>query len=244
VIGQTRAEVLKLRSTRTTLGLAIGLFALLLLTVLLTGLLTSTVELAQTDNQRDLLGLGGIATLFTALTGLLLVTSEFRFGTIRSTVLVTPRRSHVVLGKVVAAAVAGLAMGGAAVLLAYAIGYVCLSGRDVPIALSGGEEAQLLLGLLASTALWGVIGVGLGAIVRNQVGAVIGLLAWVFVVENLLFNLVPSVGRFVPSQAMNALIGSTADHLVAPAAGGALLVAWAAVLVAIGSALVARRDVD
>jgi len=244
VIAQTLAELLKLRSTRTTLGLVLGMFALLLLTTLLTGLLTPTDELAHPENQRDLLGLGGIATLFTALTGLLLVTSEFRFGTIRSTVLVTPRRSRVVLGKVAAAGLAGLAIGGAAVLLAFAIGYLCLSGRDVPIALDGGQKAQLVLGLLLATALWGVIGVGLGAIVRNQVGSVIGLLAWVFVVENLLFGLVPSVGRLVPSQAVNALVGSTDEHLVAPAAGGALLVAWAAVLVAAGAALVARRDVD
>jgi len=244
VIGQTRAEILKLRSTRTTLGLVIGMFALLLLTVLLTGLLTPTDELAHADTQHDLLGLGGISTLFTALTGLLLVTSEFRFATIRSTVLVTPRRSHVVLGKVAAAAIAGLAMGAAAVFLGFGIGYACLSGRGVPIALDGGEKAQLLLGLLLAAALWGVIGVGLGALVRNQVGAVIGLLAWVFVVENLLFGLVPSVGRFVPSQAMNALIGNTGDHLVPAAAGGALLVAWAAGLVVAGTALVARRDVD
>ena len=43
-------------------------------------------------------------------------------------------------------------------------------------------------------ALWGAIGTALGTIIRNQVGAVITLLAWGFVVDNLLFGLVPSVG--------------------------------------------------
>jgi len=86
--------------------------------------------------------------------------------------------------------------------------------------------------------------VGLGAILRNQVASVIALLAWVFVVDNLLFGLAPSVGRFTPSMAMQALVGDTNSDLVSPAAGAALLVAWAAVLALAGLALTARRDVN
>ena len=55
------------------------------------------------------------------------------------------------------------------------------------------------LGALAGVALWGAMGAGLGAILRNQVGGVITLLAWGFVVDRLLFGLVPSVGRFMPT---------------------------------------------
>ena len=47
---------------------------------------------------------------------------------------------------------------------------------------------------------------GLGAIIRNQVGAVITLLASGFVVDNLLFGLVPSIGRFTPTHAEDALL--------------------------------------
>jgi hypothetical protein len=81
-------------------------------------------------------------------------------------------------------------------------------------------------------------------IVRNQVGAIIGLLAWLFLVENLLFGLAPSVGRYVPSQAQNALMGFTTDHLLSPAAGAAVLLAWTVVLCAAGAVLAARRDVS
>ena len=97
---------------------------------------------------------------------------------------------------------------------------------------------------LASIALWGGIGAGLGAILRNQVGSVIGVLVWIFAIENLLFGFVPSVGRFTPGRASDALMGLTTDHLVAPAAGGAVLVAWVVVLAAGGLALTARRDVS
>jgi ABC-2 type transport system permease protein len=81
-------------------------------------------------------------------------------------------------------------------------------------------------------------------IVRNQVGAIIGLLAWGFVVENLLFALAPSVGRLTPGQAQNAFMGLTTSHLLSPAAGGVVLLAWTVVLCLAGTALTARRDVN
>ena len=92
-------------------------------------------------------------------------------------------------------------------------------------------------------ALRGAFGVGLGAILRSQVGAVIALLAWDFVVNSLLFGLAPSVGRFMPTPAANALMGLKTTHLLPPAAGGAVLLAWTAVLALAGLALTLRRDV-
>jgi ABC-2 type transport system permease protein len=74
----------------------------------------------------------------------------------------------------------------------------------------------LVLGGLAGIALRGAFGVGLGAIVRNQVAAVIGLLAWDFVVNGPLFGLAPSVGRFMPTTAANALMGLKTTHLLSP----------------------------
>ena len=79
---------------------------------------------------------------------------------------------------------------------------------------------------------------------RNQIGAVIGVLVWVFVVENLLFGFVPSVGRFTPGRAQDALTGMTADHLLPAAAGGAVLVAWSLGLLAAGLVATRARDVD
>ena len=128
--------------------------------------------------------------------------------------------------------------------LGFAIGYVCLAGRDIDYELSGGQTTLLLLGTVAGGGLWGAIGVALGAIVRNQVGAIIALLAWGFVAENLLIGLVPSVGRFGPVHAGDALLGQTAEHFLHAAPGGLVLAAWAAILAPAGVALVARRDVD
>jgi ABC-2 type transport system permease protein len=244
MIAQAKAELLKIRSTRATLGLIAAMLALVLLLVLLTGLLSKTGVLAGKDTQRNLLGVGGVAALFAALAGLLVVTGEYRHGTIRPTFLFTPRRPRVLGAKLAASMVTGLAFGVVAEAIGFAVGAVILASRGVPFALSGGEATQLVVGTIVGVVLWGGLGVGLGAILRNQVAAVIGLLAWVFVIENLVFGLAPSVGRYGPEQAANALTGLTTAHLLSPVAGGAVLIAWVAALVAAGGVLTVRRDVD
>ena len=244
MIVEVKAELLKIRSTRTTLGLIAAMLALLLLLVLLTGLLANTGVLAGKDTQRNLLGLGGVAGIFAALAGVLVVTGEYRHGTIRPTFLFTPRRPRVLGAKLAASMVTGLAFGVVAEAIGFAVGAVILAGRGVPFALSGGEATQLVVGTIVGVVLWGGLGVGLGAILRNQVAAVIALLAWAFVIENLVFGLAPSVGRYGPEQAATALTGLTTRHLLSPVAGGAVLIAWVAALVAAGVVLTVRRDVD
>jgi ABC-2 type transport system permease protein len=243
VIAQTQAELLKIRSTRTTIGIVVGMIALILLFSLLSGLLTKPPNLTSTEDQRGLLSVGSTAGVFSALAGIMLVTSEYRFGTIRPTFLFTPRRSRVVAAKLAAGLLAGIVFGVVGEGIGFAIGYATLTGRGIDYALNGSQTALLVFGSLAGVALFGALGVGLGLIVRNQVGAIIGLLAWGFIAENLLFAFVPSVGRFGPVHAQNGLMGLTSAHLLPAAAGGATLLAWTIAFALIGTALVGRRDV-
>jgi ABC-2 type transport system permease protein len=145
---------------------------------------------------------------------------------------------------VIAGALAGLAFGVIGEGIGWAIGNAILDGRGITVALNGSEIVLLTLGGLAGVALWGAIGAGLGAIIHNQVGAVITLLAWGLVVDNLLFGLAPSVGRFVPTRASDALMGLKVHHLLSPGAGAVILIAWAVALAAVGIALTARRDIS
>jgi ABC-type transport system involved in multi-copper enzyme maturation permease subunit len=243
VIAQTQAELLKIRSTRTTIGIVLGMIGLILLFSLLSGLLTKPPSLTSTEDQRGLLSVGSLAGVFSALAGIMLVTSEYRFGTIRPTFLFTPKRSRVVGAKLAAGLLAGTLFGVVGEGLGFAIGYAALAGRGIGYALNGSQTTLLLLGTLAGVALWGALGVGLGLIVRNQVGAIIGLLAWGFVAENLLFAFVPSVGRFGPVHAQNGFMGLTSNHLLPPAAGGTTLLAWTLALAIVGTSLAAHRDV-
>jgi ABC-2 type transport system permease protein len=243
VIAQVHAELLKIRSTRTTLGLVAGMIALIVLFALLAGLLTKAPHLTTAEDQRGLLDIGSIAGLFSALAGVMLITGEYRHGTIRSTFLFDPRRSHVLAAKAIAGLLAGVAFGIVGEALGFGLGYLALHVRGIPFALRSGQTAHMLGGGLAAVALWAVIGTAVGAIVRNQVGTIIGLLAWGLIVDNLLFAFVPSVGRYSPNHAENALEGLTTKHLLTATAGGAVLLAWAAALTIAGMLTTARRDV-
>jgi ABC-type transport system involved in multi-copper enzyme maturation permease subunit len=243
MIAQVQAELLKIRTTRTTIGIVLGMVALILLFSLLSGLLTKAPSLTSTEDQRGLLSVGSLAGVFSALAGIMLVTSEYRHGTIRPTFLFTPKRSRVVDAKLAAGLLAGMLFGIVGEGLGFAIGYACLAGRNIDYALNGAQTTLLVLGTLAGVALWGALGVGIGMAVRNQVGAIIGLLAWGFVAENLLFAFLPSVGRFAPAHAGDAFIGLTSKHLLPAVAGGATLLAWTIAFAIVAAVFAARRDV-
>jgi ABC-2 type transport system permease protein len=243
-MNQLRAEILKIRSTRTTMGLLIGLVALALLFIILTCTLSPANQVITEQDQIGLLSFGSIAGVFAALAGIMLFTSEYRFGTIRPTFLFNPSRSRLFASKMLAGALAGLVFGIIGEGLTFAIGLIILKARDIPISLSGGNITMLIVGSVVGSALWGVIGVGLGAVIPNQVGAVIALLAWGFVVENLLFGLVPSVGRLLPVHAQDSIIGFTGQHYLSGIEGTIVLIAWTALLAGAGLFQLRRRDIN
>lgn len=244
MIAQIKAEILKIRSTRTGIGLILGMIALILLFTLLTGLLSHPSGLTSREDQRQLLSLSSLAGVFSALAGMLLVTGEYRFGTIRPTILFNPERSHLFAAKVVASTLAGVAFGVLGEAVGWAVGYAILGGRGITIALSAGDVLLLTLGGIVGAALWGAIGAGLGAIIHNQVGGIIALLAWGLAVDNLLFGLVPSVGRFMPTRAADSLMGLREHHLLLPGVGAIILIAWAGMLAVVGIVLSVRQDIN
>jgi ABC-2 type transport system permease protein len=240
---QLLSELRKMRSTRTNLGLLAGMVALILLTVLLTGLVTKKPDLADLDSQYSVVSAGTAASLFAGLIGVMAITSEFRHGSIRSTFVVTPHRTRVLGAKVLASLVMGIVFGLAAIGLSLGLGYAILAGRGVSFALSTREVLWLVFGTPVMTAAWAALGVGFGAVIRNQVFAVIGLILWTMVVDNLLIGLVPSIGGYTLMGASGAITSYPADYVLSAAAGALLLLGYAAVFLTSGALLVARRDV-
>jgi ABC-2 type transport system permease protein len=240
---QLLSELRKMRSTRTNLGLLAGMVALILLTVLLTGLVTKKSELADLENQYSVLSAGTAASLFAGLIGVMAITSEFRHGSIRSTFLVAPHRTRVVAAKVLASLVMGVAFGFAAIGLSLGLGYAILDARGVTVALSTRDVLWLVLGTPVMTAAWAALGVGFGAVVRNQVFAVIGLILWTMVIDNLLIGLVPSIGGYTLMGASGAITSYPADYVLSAAVGALLLLGYVTVFLTSGALLVARRDV-
>jgi hypothetical protein len=244
--GQFRAELLKLRSTRTTLGLCSAMLGLVLFVVLLHGSSVSAAHISSRPDQlRLVFGWAALlGSLFAALLGALSITGEFRHGTIRPTFLVTPRRGRVVAAKVGSSMLVGGACGLAAAAGAAGVGSAILSLRGVPIRLDGGAYALLLAGCAVAAALWAAIGVGFGAAVRQQVPTVVGICAWLLFVEQVLLgdlSLLGGAGRYLPGELGRAASGQ--DPLLAPGLAVLLLTLYAAAAAAAGWVSTTRRDV-
>jgi ABC-type transport system involved in multi-copper enzyme maturation permease subunit len=242
-----RSELLKQRSTRTTLGLFAALAGLVLLAVVLHGLLPAE-DLSSESTQSMILGRGEfLSALFAGLLGAMSVTAEIRHGTIRPTFIVTPQRTRVVAAKVWVSFLVGTAFGLVAGGLAVAVGSAVLEARGVEILLDAGDLTMLVVGSAAAAALWAAIGVGVGSVVRNQVPALVGICAWLLFVEGLLAGDLlglGTVGRFLPGMAAAAISGQEPDTLLAPGVGLALLVGYAVGAALIGAIAMSRHDVE
>ena len=242
---QLSSELLKLRSTRTAAGLLGALLGLVVTAVVLHGYGVPSANLETPSGQLTfLVGWGEVlGSLFAGLLGAMSFTEEVRHGTIRPTLLVTPRRGRVIAAKGLAAMLAGLVFGLVAASVAAVTGRVTLAARGLDVTLDGGDYVLLIAGGAAAAAMWAVIGLGIGATIRSQVPAIVGILAWVLFVEGMLVDNVPSLGRFGPGALGQSLSGLHPDTLLAPSISAALLALYALGALAAGSAMTIRRDV-
>lgn len=202
--------------------------------------------------------------LVPVLLGALIVTSEHRHRTLTPTLLAEPRRGVVITGKTVVGAAFGAGYGVVGILAAVGAGGGVIAATGGDPLLGDPETWALLARATLAMALWGVIGVGLGGLVANQVVAIVLLLVFTQFLEPIL-RLVGSiwewsaqVGKFLPGAASDALVGSGLFGSLGaldPSApmlsvslewwqGGLVLAGLAAVLLTLGAATTWRRDVS
>ncbi len=239
-----RTEWLKQVTTKTTLALFVSMLGLVVLSVALHGFGFSTIQLSERSNQlRVFVEAGeGLGAVFAGLIGAMSVTTEIRHGTIRPTLLATPRRVRVVAAKAATSLLTGLVFGLFATGAAAALGTVILSARGIDIHLDGSAYALLLAGGAAAAALWAVIGVGLGAVLRSQVTAIAIIFVWIEIIENLLVDGAPNVSKYMPATLGQAITGDQIGALHTPALGALLLAVYAAAAIAAGVVITSRRD--
>jgi ABC-2 type transport system permease protein len=244
VTAQLRSELLKHRSTFTNPGLFLAMLALIVLAVLLHALALPADRLESASDQVQVFRFGSLlGALFAALVGAMAITGEIRHGTIRPTFLFTPRRGRVIAAKIVASGLVGTLFGLVAVGVAVGLGSAALAARDIPITLDAGDYTLMPIGGVGAAALWAPLGLGLGALLRNQVATLVAIFLWLFFIENLLLDFLPGVGKFAPGAAAAAMTGLDPETLLAPALGAGLLALYAAVAAAAGTFATLRRDV-
>jgi hypothetical protein len=245
------AELFGLRTTRTTWGLLLGAFAptgLVLFPTLHRAGVGGTPSLGTPHSLETILAAPRFALYFSVLLGTLAVAGEYRHKTITSTFLATPKRVRVVLAKLTAYGMAGLAFGAAVTGATLLIALGWHAARGVPFDLVGYEVGRVVVGHLLVDALFAMIGVGVGALVRNQAAAMVGVIVWLQIVElSLLTGIVPRLFQWTLTGAALALAGVAPPSRtlgVLPAAQGGLLLVAYALMLALGAArFTVRRDV-
>lgn len=193
--------------------------------------------------------------VFPLIVGTLGMTSEFRHQTITPTFLAEPRRTLVLGAKLLSGAVVGLAYGvaGTAVSVAAGAGVLTLMGE--PTYLDQADTWAILGRSVLALAVWAFVGVGFGAVLTNQVAAVVVILAFTQFVEPVarfvlaLTEWGKDVASYLPGAAGEAISGGSfysetgAGELLPWGWGLVLLLGYGFLFAVVGRVTTLRRDI-
>ena len=250
ILRLVRAEWTKLLTTRVWIGLLLGscllVGAFAALFTAFAGNDDSGIAPVGTPAYEQLaLAVSANATILFIVLGIIGTTQEYRHRTATPTFLASPHRGRVVIAKLVAYALAAIPMA----LLVIAVDVLVVSlyagAKGTAPSLSG-DNLRVLGGAWAALVVYTVIGVGVGALLRNQVGAIVGALVYLFVVEFIIRS-IPATGPFykwLPGGALEAMTATFQGPDVLTAwQGGLLLLGYGLLAALLGTVLAVRRDV-
>jgi hypothetical protein len=209
---------------------------------------TWTLPLSTADGQQTLFAAAAsAASPLVAVLAAIGITGEYRHRTATTTFLATPHRGRVVAAKLVTYGLVGVGYALACTAVVTAIALPWLSTKDIDVSLASNGLPATIAGGIVAVALYALIGVGLGALLREQVATVVGMLIYLYVVEAIL-TAIPALHdwtRYLPGPADNALTGITLTNqdFLHPWQGGLVLTLYVLVIAAAGTWLATRHDV-
>lgn len=241
-----RVELRKLRTTPALVVTLATTMALGVVSVVATILLAGqkgTPPLGTEANVNKALQVGSMTSIAMLILGILAIAGEYRHRTIIGAYLAEPRRGRVLAAKFVTIGAVGAGLGavlfGVAVAVAVPV-YAAKGVHHLPV-----DLAPMWLGAVLATAIYGMLGVAVGALARNTVGAIIGGIIWVQVIEvGLLQNAVPSVAKWLPTGAGVAVTAAkdSAPDLLSPGLAAVVLIGWAVAIAAVATRFSVRRE--
>jgi ABC-2 type transport system permease protein len=251
------SELTKLRSVRSTAWALLTTAAL----IIGPGILICLAQAEQwpPDNPADAAGfdataisLTGVyfATLAIGVLGILVVSGEYATGSIRSTFAAVPRRLPVLWGKVIAFGLAVPVVCVPAVLIAFLGGQKMLDTKGIGVTMGDPGVARAVLGSALFLTMLGMLGIGLGMLLRNTAAAVTVLVGMLLIlpltVSFLPASLSATVNKFLPLSAGTAItnVGPVDPAFtLTPLAGLGVFTIYVVVFLALGAVRVATRDV-
>jgi ABC-2 type transport system permease protein len=245
-----RAEWTKLLTTRVWIGLLLGSCVLVggfaaLFTAFAGGAEGGLPAVGTSAYEQLAFGVSANATILFVVLGIIGTTQEYRHRTATPTFLASPHRGRVVIAKLVAYALAAVPMALLVLAVDVLVVLVYAGARGTAPSLAG-DNLRVLIGAGLALVAYTVIGVGVGALFRNQVGAIVGALVYLFVVESLIQSIPATSGayKWLPGgalEAMTATLGTT--ELLSAWQGGLVLFGYGLLTAVLGTLLAVRRDV-
>jgi ABC-type transport system involved in multi-copper enzyme maturation permease subunit len=188
--------------------------------------------------ERDLIDVTSASLLFAVLLGVLVITWEYRHGTISQTFLSTPVRDRVIAVKALVAGLAGAALVVPALLLMLVIAEIWVGNRlDFT-----GEDVERAGRVFLASAIVAVLGMEIGAITARQLGAVVVVFAWAIFAEPAL-AFWASVEDYLPLHAIFGGILGDPESGISFGRGLATIAVYVVALGAGGIALTRWRDI-
>ncbi|MBT8225702.1 MAG: ABC transporter permease subunit [Dactylosporangium sp.] len=200
-----------------------------------------------------------LGLMIVMLVGVILVTGEYAQRTAAITFLATPRRGSVIVAKLVAAVACGVVAWACTAAVSIPAGVFVLRGEHVPDSLGRGDVTRSLALNLLAFAVWAVLGVGLGALFRSQLAAVVTGTVLYLVGSNVAMVVLEVVRRFlikedwvetaqvvIPAIASQIMTtpGRLSPHAPEPWAGAAVLLGYGIIASTVGIMFIQKRDIS
>jgi ABC-2 type transport system permease protein len=192
--------------------------------------------------QAALHAVGG-GSILAEIAGIIGMAGEFRHGQADQTFLSEPRRGRVVTAKVLVFGVVGLVFGVVGAAATLGASWIWLTAKGVGLPLGQSVIWSTLGGGTATAVLGALLGVAIGAVLRNQVVAIVVVLAVQAGVESAIFQASTSVGRWLPGRAAEALRQLPTEGLLSWRMGAVVLSAWVIALLIAGTGRTLRSDI-
>jgi hypothetical protein len=188
-----------------------------------------------------------LAQLAIGVLGVLVISSEYTTGMIRTSFAAVPQRRTVISAKSFVFLVVAFVVGVVACFGAFVAGQSILASKHLNVGLSDPGVLRAIAGGGVYLALIGLLGLAFGTLLRRTAGAIAALFGLVLVLPPLA-SVLPSpwgsdIPKYLPSDAGQSMLGIHyhAD-LLSPGAGFAVLVGYAVAAFGLSLLVVARRD--
>jgi ABC-type transport system involved in multi-copper enzyme maturation permease subunit len=189
-----------------------------------------------------------LAQLAIGVLGVLVMSSEYATGQIRATLGAIPQRRLVLAAKALVFGLVTLVVGMVACLTSFGIGQAIFKAKHAGVSLGDPGVTRAVVGGALYLAAIGLLGLGLAAILRRTAGAIATLVGLLLILP-ILANFLPSpwnddISKYLPGEAGGAIfhVVQRSSTSLSPWAGFAVLCAYVAAALLVGTVLLDRRD--